>query len=166
MDVPRTDMVFACDEVAIFWRYLHSSLDRLIAVNAGRTLSERNWRPLAPATNSVHVLAVHTIANARENILGTLCGQPIARDHEAEFASVAEENDRLISSWPERRRELEHALSTLSSSNLDVTYAHPRRGPVTGREVLIVVIRHAAEHLCQADLTRDLVAAAHGRDSP
>jgi hypothetical protein len=39
---------------------------------------------------------------------------------------------------------------------------HPRRGPLSGREILIVVARHAAEHLGQAELTRDLMKAATG----
>jgi hypothetical protein len=30
---------------------------------------------------------------------------------------------------------------------------------LTGREILLVVARHAAEHLGQADLTRDLATA-------
>jgi hypothetical protein len=39
---------------------------------------------------------------------------------------------------------------------LGATYRHPRRGAISGREILIVVARHAAEHLGQAELTRDL----------
>jgi hypothetical protein len=33
---------------------------------------------------------------------------------------------------------------------------------VTGRAILIVVARHAAEHLGQAELTRDLLRAGRG----
>ncbi len=36
---------------------------------------------------------------------------------------------------------------------------HPRRGWSTGREILLIVARHAAEHLGQAELTRDLLLA-------
>ncbi|CAN5843324.1 hypothetical protein BH10CHL1_BH10CHL1_01810 [soil metagenome] len=38
--------------------------------------------------------------------------------------------------------------------------SHPRRGQITGREILLVVACHAAEHRGQAELTRDLLFAA------
>jgi hypothetical protein len=34
------------------------------------------------------------------------------------------------------------------------------RGEVTGREVLMLMARHAAEHVGHAELTRDLAVAA------
>lgn len=36
---------------------------------------------------------------------------------------------------------------------------HPRRGIITGRDVLIVVARHAAEHWGEAQLTPSLMKA-------
>ena len=44
----------------------------------------------------------------------------------------------------------------------DGTRAHPRRGTITGRDVLIVVARHAAEHWGEAQLTRSLLKARTG----
>ena len=45
-------------------------------------------------------------------------------------------------------------------ADLDRERVHPRRGLLTGREILIVVARHAAEHLAHAELTRDLLMTA------
>jgi hypothetical protein len=42
-------------------------------------------------------------------------------------------------------------------SEAETMRQHPRRGPLTGREILIVVARHAAEP------TRDLMKAATGQ---
>jgi len=58
--------------------------------------------------------------------------------------------------WPGLRAELEEGLSALPTSDLARAVEHPRRDPLSGREILIVVARHVAEHLGQAELTRDL----------
>jgi len=54
---------------------------------------------------------------------------------------------------------MEQALVGLSSVHLDGERDHPRRGKMSCREVLLVAARHAAEHMGQAELTRDLVIA-------
>ena len=54
------------------------------------------------------------------------------------------------------------ALDNLPPAEFDREFWHARRGPLTGCEILLVVARHAAEHLGQAELTRDLLNAARG----
>jgi hypothetical protein len=160
MSIDAPHVVFTNAEVATFWRFISSSLDRLMLVLDGRTLDELNWRPPAPATNSIYALAVHTLANARENILGTLCAQlpeqNSTRDHAAEFASIANETNVPIPTWPGTRHDIEVSLAALGPDALSATYTHPRRGEITGLAILIVVARHTAEHLGQAELTRDM----------
>jgi uncharacterized damage-inducible protein DinB len=146
-------------EALVFWRYIASSLDRLVALVAGLSADELGWRPPAPDTNSLAILAIHTLGNAEENILGTLAGQTIARDREAEFAPREASAAGIVARWGELRERLHAALLALPPGALDADYPHPRRGAVTGREILIVVARHAAEHLGQAELTRDLLRA-------
>ena len=46
--------------------------------------------------------------------------------------------------------------------DLDGARPHPRRGIITGRDVLIVVARHTAEHWGEAQLTRSLMKARSG----
>jgi DinB superfamily len=117
----------------------------------------------APGTNSLFILATHTVANTEENVLATLGGEPLRREREAEFQAyggTASEPSRQR--WALLRRRIEAALADLPPGALDTMRQHPRRGPLSGREILIVVARHAAEQLGQAELTRDLMKAATG----
>jgi len=59
--------------------------------------------------------------------------------------------------WRELRARRETALAALPAGELDRERPQPRRGPLTGREVLLVVARHAAEHWGEAQLTRSLM---------
>lgn len=146
---------------ALSWsRYICSSLQRIVACLDGLTEDELDWRPPAPGANSLYALAVHTLANAEENILGILCGQAVVRDREAEFASVATSADPLREHCSDLERRIRSALVQLPGEELDRKHAHPRRGALTGRDILIVTARHAAEHMGHAELTRDLLMAA------
>jgi hypothetical protein len=99
------------------------------------------------------------LGNAEESILYTLRDQPSPRDREREFAARAQSLAALQERWQKLREQLQAAMLGLSAGDLARTVNHPRRGPLTGREVLLLVARHAAEHLGQAELTRDLAQA-------
>ena len=143
-------------EAATFWRYISSSLDRLVSLALEIDDEGLHWNPPAPNTNSIAALAFHTLGNAEENILGTLCGKPVTRDRAGEFAADERDRAELRERWETLRPRLRGALSALPDERLGETCNHPRRGTITGRDVLIVVARHAAEHLGQAEPTRDL----------
>lgn len=146
-------------EPLVFWRYIASSLDRLVACLDGFDAASLNWRPAATDANSLYALTIHTLGNAEENILEMLCGIPVGRDRAGEFAAHGDSSIGVAARWGDLRARLETALAQLPDDALDRVYQHPRRGTLTGREVLIVVARHAAEHLGQAELTRDLLRA-------
>lgn len=133
----------------------------------GMNAEQFNWRPAAPGANSVYALAVHTLGNAEENILYTLSGRPSALDREQEFAAHAQSTAALQQHWKDLREQLLTTMIHLSTVDLTRAVSHPRRGTVAGREVLLVVARHAAEHLSQAELTRDMaqVSGMPGRPS-
>lgn len=150
----------AQSEALIFWRYIASSLDRLVACLDGLDADSLNWRPAAAETNSLYALTTHTLGNAEENILEVLCGRAVGRDRAGEFAAHGTAPALVGVRWQDLRARLADALTQLPPDRLEATYPHPRRGVVTGREILIVVARHAAEHLGQAELTRDLLHAA------
>jgi hypothetical protein len=84
----------------------------------------------------------------------------VGRDREAEFAVQGSSSEVLAARWQVLRERLARVLAGLPAGALDAEYQHPRRGALTGRAILIVVARHAAEHLGQAELTRDLLRAA------
>ena len=151
---------FSSAEVASFWRFISSSVSRLVAILDGLGEEELQWRPPAPDANSLNVLAMHTLGNLEENILQTLCGEPAHREYDEEFRADNISAQAVADRWTSLRQRVESALAILTTSDLDSPRMHPRRGEITGRDVLIVVARHAAEHLGQAELTRDLMRAA------
>ena len=147
-------------EIATYWRYIASSLDRMVECVAGLDEAELSWRPPADGANSLQVLTVHTFGNAEENVLGQLDREDVARDRESEFRAAAGAGTELEERWRSLRPRMERALEALDREALDRLHDHPRRETLSGREVLLVVARHAAEHLGQAELTRDLLRAA------
>ena len=93
-----------------------------------------------------------------------LCGQADDRDREAEFRAAGASGEPLEHRWQALRAEMSGCLATLPATRLDERLVHPRQGELTGRETLLLVATHAAEHLGQAELTRDLLAASRGGD--
>jgi hypothetical protein len=153
-------------EVESFQHFIVDTIDAVVGALDGLTGEELNWRPAAPATNSLYAIATHVIGNAEENLLGTLCGEPHGRHYASEFSAAAPVPDAVRERWARVRDRIAKSLGTLTREDLDAARAHPRRGTITGRDVLIVVARHAAEHWGEAQLTRSLMQArAGGRQS-
>jgi hypothetical protein len=146
-------------EIAAFCRYLFDSVDGIVECLEGLDAQQLNWRPPAASANSLYVLAVHTMANVEEAILQVLCDQPVARDRDAEFVAAGPSAGALRDRWSALREAVWTGLAALPPTFLDQEYVHPRRGPMPGREVLLVTTRHAAEHWGHAELTRDLLLA-------
>lgn len=152
----------ATHELMSFAGFICRSIDRLVACLDGLTESEAHWRPPAAGANSLIGLATHVMGNAEENLLSTLAALQPAPARQGEFDDAARTADAVRAAWAALRPRLEAAIQHLPPAELDHVREHPRRGRLTGRDVLIVVARHAAEHMGQAELTRDLIAAARG----
>jgi hypothetical protein len=146
-------------EAATFWRYISGSVDRLVALAVECPSDVVSWAPPADGANSILALANHTLANAEENILGLVLGRDVTRDRESEFAAGSGPA-ALAQRWQALRRAFDAEIPAIEDGRLAQVVAHPRRGEIAVREVLIVVARHAAEHHGQAELTRDLAIAA------
>lgn len=134
-------------------------LGNLVDQLAGLSEEQLNWKPAAEGTNSLWVLAIHSMANAEQAVLAVIGGAPDTRDREAEFAAHGVSSEAARIRWAALREQLRGAVLTLAPVDLDREYTHPRRGVMTGREVLLLVIQHASEHLGHAGLTRDLLRA-------
>ena len=145
-------------EVDIFWHRIRHTVDELVACLKGLDSDSLNWSPLDDA-NSLYVLATHTMGNVRHNLLNVLCGLPITRDRDAEFMATGASAAKIEARWNDLKARISDAIEELSPAELDRDRNHPHRGVITGREVLIVVAGHAAEHYGQAQLTRDLAKA-------
>ena len=128
----------------------------------GLSGDDLNWKPLESA-NSLCVLAVHVMGNAADNILDMLCKQDVSRNRDEEFRSVGTSPEAVHRRWHELQAQISTCLDGLPTGSLERQYEHPRRGRLTGRETLVVVARHAAKHMGQAELTLDLLLAAKGR---
>jgi hypothetical protein len=152
-------------EIELFWHYIRHSVDRILACLEGLDEADLNWKPLDNA-NSLYVLATHTMGNAEANILGVLCHQKINRQRENEFKAHGSSIEPIRQRWNDVQERISSQLAKLSSVDLDKEYTHPRRSGITGRDMLIVVARHAAEHVGHAELTRDLLFTARGRRLP
>jgi DinB superfamily len=150
-------------EATLFCRYIVSSLDRLLQALDGLSEKQLNWRPPAPNTNSLYTLTVHTMSNAEENILYTLFDRTSPREREQEFLAHGSSADMLTTRWQDLRVQLQNAILNLSSEDLRRDHNHPRRGTITSLDILIIVARHTAEHLGQAELTRDLLLAINSK---
>ena len=151
-------------EVESFQHFIFNTIDSIIGVLDGLSAEELNWRPIAPATNSLYAIATHVLGNAEENLLGTLCGQPHGRNYATEFSTAAAGPDTVRARWVELRERVAKSFVKLTREDLDRARQHPRRGIITGRDVLIVVARHAAEHWGEAQLTRSLMNARRNSD--
>ena len=153
-------------EIDSFWRAIVSSVNHMVSCLDGLNEEDLNWKPLDNA-NSLYVLPNHMMSNMEETILGVLCGQGIkSRQREDDFKVAGSSIEPTKQKWHDLQERMASALAQLPQNALDKEYAHPRRGRITGRDLMIVVTKHAAEHVGQADLTRDLLFAARGRPAP
>jgi hypothetical protein len=154
------------EEVGALWGYISSSTDRILLCLDGLGEDDLNWRPLDNA-NSLYVIATHIMAHIEANVLGVLCGERTNRQREEEFKIQGSAAGPIQQRWHELRESVSMHLSQLPPGALDRRYEHPRWGSITGRELLVrVVVRHAAEHAGHAELTRDLLFTARGRELP
>lgn len=154
------------DDALIFWRYIASSIDRLVAIVEEVGAADLDWRPPAAGANSLGAIVTHVLGNCEENLLGVLAGIPVGRDREAELSRTGVAPGEVRARWGRLAAQANEILDRVGDAELRRETEHPRRGRIRGLEVLIVVARHAAEHLAQAELTRVLLHAARGDAEP
>ena len=146
------------------WAYIERSLDRLVTLSLELSDEQRARVPDYEAFNSVATLVGHTLGNAEDNLLGTLCGLEVIYDREADFEAPIVDAEAIRERWEDLRARISEEIARLSNEDVLELRQHPRRGEVRGLDVLLVVARHAAEHLAQAEMTRTIVEAE--RPSP
>ena len=145
-------------EIDLYWHKIRDTVDELVACLEGLDSESLDWSPLDDA-NSLYVLATHTMGNVRHNFLNLLCGLPATRDRDAEFIVRGGSAVELEARWNELKDQISEAIQGLPPAEMDRDVNHPHHGTISGRELMIVVAGHAAEHYGHAQLTRDLVKA-------
>jgi hypothetical protein len=155
-------------EIGVYAQELCWILNQIASTLDGLTEPQLNWSPATGRANSACAIASHVVGSTRVYALGFGCGQLVERDRPAEFAASAVSSRELISAIQQLADEIGTALATLTPSLLDRRIrpsqelwgtGEPRE--VSGREAIVESIRHAALHLGELRLTRDL-ALQHG----
>ncbi|NTU82317.1 MAG: hypothetical protein HGA45_23560 [Chloroflexales bacterium] len=108
----------------------------------------------------------------RVYVLGFGCGQPVSRDRPAEFVADALGEAELLAALEQLLGELDAALGALAPASLERRLHPPQilwgatssAREISAREALLIALRHAALHLGELRLTRDL-AAVEGADT-
>lgn len=149
-------------EIELYLGAIGRSLSRLVATLDDLDAPSLNWRPNAEDANSLFVIVTHMLSNAEENILGTLCGEPVERQRTLEFVAEGTSAAPLVARWDDLYARMQASLEQLPAAALEAEVRHPRRGAITGRQVLLVVARHAEEHRGEAELTRHLLDRDRG----
>jgi hypothetical protein len=130
-------------------------VERIVACLDGRTTDDINKKPPVKDTNSLHVLAVHTMANVSEAVFEILHSDPVNRDRDAEFASGGKSAEEIRQQWEHLKERLRPTIEGMTEEQLAAEYHHWRRGNITGRKVLLLTATHASEHVGHAEMTRD-----------
>jgi uncharacterized damage-inducible protein DinB len=144
----------AAAEIEPFRRRLLRELDRVVGVLEGLDDSAVNWKPSAAGTNSLLVLATHTLGAAEDHVVRQAAGKLVTRVRDAEFAAVGSASG-IRARADEVRRRIIDALDGLDPARLDDERDTPS-GKRSARDQLVHAVAHAAEHAGQAELTRDL----------
>jgi hypothetical protein len=150
-------------ELDTYARELRFILDQVCISLAGLTPAQFNWRPATPAPNSACAIAAHVLASTRVYALGFGCGRPVQRDRDSEFIASGLDAKEIIDQLRQLWREIGAALAAPVAGALDERLlpakelwgtGHPHE--ISRREALVESIRHAAIHLGELRLTRDL----------
>lgn len=150
-------------EIETYSKYIRKQIADIQESLSGLSEEQLNQRPDLPGANSGYVIATHVCGNARAWVLGIVCGQNLRRDRPAEFGSVGT-YEALRKESGMLSGEVESALATLDLQRLSERlvpsqelWGEGEPHQISVREALAHVLEHAAMHLGQIQVTRDLV---------
>lgn len=140
---------------------LRAALSDLRGAVEGLSTDDLNRRPGSEDTNSIAVLATHSMHSTRAWLSVAVGAEPPARDRPAEFRAVAS-NDELLSLVDELGSECVTLLDGATFEPDRTGLAPWRQGPQADEPVpaawaLIHALVHLREHVAHAQLTRQLL---------
>lgn len=158
-------------ELASIQRRLFRDIDRVAEALDGLDDEQIAWKPIAMGSSLI-VLVTHVFGSALNTVL-QLAGEESLRDRDAEFLApwTADSVHGHIAAGNAR---IAAALERIDPATLNGQREAPRTsigprtvpgvstqsaGATTARDFLLQTMAHTAEHVGQAELTRDLVRA-------
>jgi hypothetical protein len=150
-------------EIEAYARELTWILHQITLALEGLIPPQLHWSPSTGTANSAYAIGHHVIGSSRVYALGFGCGRPVTRDRAAEFTGSGASAKEVIVGIRQLEREIGGALAKLTPDTLDERILPAQELWGTGqpkeisrREALVESIRHAALHLGELRLTRDL----------
>ena len=138
---------------------LRRALDDTRAAIEGLPADALNWRPAGGDTNSIAVLATHSLTSTREWLSVAVDEPPPKRDRDSEFEASARDAAELIAFVD---ATFEDCLSLVDKSR-EVDWAALRKHWDATRDIeifaawaLLHALEHLREHVVQMSLTRQL----------
>ena len=125
----------------------------------GLSPDELDWRPATGSGNSLAILAAHVLGSAEEKILEFFGGQSVGRVRDREFVAGAAQASAVVERWTEVKASFPGVVAALPPEAWDTPSGRGDLAQLTGRALLLLVHRHASEHLGEAQLIRDLILA-------
>ena len=138
-------------------------LSRLLAATDGLSAEQLDARPLDD-TSSLFILATHAISATEWNFVEVLAGQNVDRTRQVEFDAKAADFDDPVGLLRERWAAAQAAIHAALASLDEGEWARERmhifqQREITGWAVVCSALAHTAEHVGQAELTRQMLDA-------
>jgi hypothetical protein len=142
---------------------LDDSLDALREVIAGSDAEALDWRP-GKDTNSIAVLATHSMHSTR-SWLSVAVGAPLPeRDRPSEFRATAAGVDELLAFYDSMAADCHALLGTTDAFDPGaVRSTHSEGETATAAYALLHALEHLREHVAHSQLTRQLWEMDHPR---
>jgi uncharacterized damage-inducible protein DinB len=137
------------------------SIAEMRAAIDGASPEVLNWRPAGEDTNSIAVLAVHSMHSTRSWLCVATGTPEPPRDRDAEFISSAEDAAALLSTVDTMTADCRDLLST----EAPMEWSQPRTTvrqhtsapqPISAAWALLHALEHLREHVAHLQLTRQL----------
>lgn len=119
-----------------------------------------NWNPLPGDANSLYAIVAHMCDSEPSMIHRRITGQPVESGHDDAFAQSGEDAHELFDLMDEVGQTTRSLMEGLTVEDMDRSFdPGGGRPPRTLREWIGIHIRHLANHLGHAEITRQFYEA-------
>ncbi|PWI57897.1 DinB family protein [Sulfoacidibacillus thermotolerans] len=140
-------------DLLVLYKAVHASVDQMV-----EGLSEQEWlqKPL-PNMNNVASIIEH-ITLVEQRFLGFLTGKPENIDTGAPFKTDSWNVEKIKMGYSAVAQQVERALNSLTSEELDQHAAKLGIGDVNKRQLVAYLIAHTTHHRGQIPIVKKLNA--------